>query len=182
MYLETRDIDETMKIYMTAWEKGVKTTYYLHMKPRHTAEQSTVAVNKAKKIGKVGFGAIAFMPKKPEVPVEPKGFAMPLQTTITALPEIDAVTSSQLTASEVAPIVSPVQQVDVEPVHITTKPTISWKIPNAESVKNVPHVTVAPVSESVPAQNSFEKVQTTTQLKVHAPSDPQDDLICDSCQ
>lgn len=59
MYLETRDIDETMKIYTTAWQKGVKTTYYLHMKPRHTAEQSTVRVNKAEVLGKRGFGAIA---------------------------------------------------------------------------------------------------------------------------
>jgi ribonucleoside-diphosphate reductase alpha chain len=59
MYLETRDIDETMKIYQTAWEKGVKSTYYLHMKPRHTAEQSTVAVNKAQKMGRKGFGALA---------------------------------------------------------------------------------------------------------------------------
>ncbi len=59
MYLETRDIDETMKIYLAAWEKGVKTTYYLHMKPRHTAEQSTVKVNKSEMTGKKGFGAIA---------------------------------------------------------------------------------------------------------------------------
>jgi len=59
MYLETRDIDETMDIYTSAWEKGVKTTYYLHMKPRHTAEQSTVSVNKAQKLGKVGFAAVA---------------------------------------------------------------------------------------------------------------------------
>lgn len=58
MYLETRDNEEIMKIYSTAWKKGVKTTYYLHMKPRHTAEQSTVSVNKAKKLGKVGFGAL----------------------------------------------------------------------------------------------------------------------------
>lgn len=56
MYLETRDIDETMKIYSTAWGKGVKTTYYLHMKPRHSAEQSTVAVNKAAALGRTGFG------------------------------------------------------------------------------------------------------------------------------
>ncbi len=59
MYLETRDIDETMKIYETAWEKGVKTTYYLHMKPRHTAEQSTVAVNKATALGKRGFSGLS---------------------------------------------------------------------------------------------------------------------------
>jgi ribonucleoside-diphosphate reductase alpha chain len=58
MYLRTRDNDEIMKIYSTAWEKGVKTTYYLHMEPRHTAEQSTTKVNKAATMGKTGFGAI----------------------------------------------------------------------------------------------------------------------------
>ncbi len=58
MYLETRDIDDVTKIYTTAWEKGLKTTYYLHMKPRHTAEQSTVSVNKSQNIGKLGFGAL----------------------------------------------------------------------------------------------------------------------------
>ncbi len=75
MYLETRDIDEIMNIYISAWEKGVKTTYYLHMKPRHTAEQSTVAVNKAVNIGKVGFGAIKKavleIPADKEPPVSP---------------------------------------------------------------------------------------------------------------
>jgi ribonucleoside-diphosphate reductase alpha chain len=75
MYLETRDIDETMKIYAAAWQKGVKTTYYLHMKPRHTAEQSTVHVNKAQKIGKVGFAAV--VSKK-------AGFSAPLQKSLIA--------------------------------------------------------------------------------------------------
>lgn len=61
MYLETRDIDEYEKIYMAAWKKGLKTTYYLHVKPRHTAEQSTVKVNKAESLAgsgprKAGFG------------------------------------------------------------------------------------------------------------------------------
>ncbi len=58
MYLETRDIDEMVNIYSAAWEKGLKTTYYLHVKPRHTAEQSTVKVNKAEAIAgsKPGFG------------------------------------------------------------------------------------------------------------------------------
>jgi len=50
MYLETRDLGDMMDIYFAAWERGVKTTYYLHMKPRHTAEQSTVKVNKAEEI------------------------------------------------------------------------------------------------------------------------------------
>lgn len=61
MYLETRDIDEMVRIYSTAWKKGLKTTYYLHVKPRHTAEQSTVKVNKAAQLGphKLGFGFAA---------------------------------------------------------------------------------------------------------------------------
>lgn len=50
MYLETRDIEEYVAIYSAAWEKGVKTTYYLHVKPRHQAEQSTVKVNKTAEI------------------------------------------------------------------------------------------------------------------------------------
>jgi ribonucleoside-diphosphate reductase alpha chain len=59
MYLETRDVSDMVDIYSAAWERGVKTTYYLHMKPRHQAEQSTVRVNKSEEIGgaRKGFGA-----------------------------------------------------------------------------------------------------------------------------
>jgi len=59
MYLETRDIDDMMDIYSAAWKRGLKTTYYLHVKPRHSAEQSTVKVNKAETTAgprKAGFG------------------------------------------------------------------------------------------------------------------------------
>jgi ribonucleoside-diphosphate reductase alpha chain len=67
MYLDTRDIDEYIDIYTAAWKRGLKTTYYLHVKPRHTAEQSTVKVNKAEATGprKSGFG----FAKKQEVSV-----------------------------------------------------------------------------------------------------------------
>ncbi len=58
MYLSSRDISNVMEIYKVAWEKGLKTTYYLHMKPNHSAEQSTVSVNKSTAIGKSGFGAL----------------------------------------------------------------------------------------------------------------------------
>jgi ribonucleoside-diphosphate reductase alpha chain len=58
MYLETRDTDEIIDIYMSAWQKGLKSTYYCHMKPRHTAEQSTTSVNKRESLGKVGFAAL----------------------------------------------------------------------------------------------------------------------------
>jgi ribonucleoside-diphosphate reductase alpha chain len=67
MYLTTRDTDEIMQLYISAWEKGLKTTYYLHMKPRHTAEQSTVSVNKSSAIGKKGFGVL--MAEKIAAPV-----------------------------------------------------------------------------------------------------------------
>ena len=61
MYLESRSIDDMEHVYMEAWNRGLKTTYYLHMKPRHQAEQSTVKVNKTEDIAKtsgkkVGFG------------------------------------------------------------------------------------------------------------------------------
>ena len=60
MYLETRDVDTMLDIYSGAWGKGLKTTYYLHMKPRHTAEQSTIRVNKAESTDgsarRTGFG------------------------------------------------------------------------------------------------------------------------------
>jgi ribonucleoside-diphosphate reductase alpha chain len=65
MYLETRDLGDMMDIYFAAWERGVKTTYYLHMKPRHTAEQSTVKVNKSEEVGtgaRKGFGSATAVP------------------------------------------------------------------------------------------------------------------------
>lgn len=77
MYLETRDIEEMMAIYYNAWEKGLKTTYYLHMKPRHTAEQSTTRVNKAENItnGKsFGFGKTI---NAPVVPITQQASAQP---------------------------------------------------------------------------------------------------------
>ena len=60
MYLESRSIDDMDAVYTEAWKRGLKTTYYLHMKPRHQAEQSTTRVNKAESLGggprKTGFG------------------------------------------------------------------------------------------------------------------------------
>lgn len=62
MYLETRNIDEYVEIYSEAWRRGLKTTYYLHVKPRHQSEQTTVSVEKIaetkirKQGGARGFG------------------------------------------------------------------------------------------------------------------------------
>lgn len=60
MYLETRDLSKMIEIYLNAWKKGLKSTYYLHMKPRHTAEQSTVKVNKREALQKRGFAGFKF--------------------------------------------------------------------------------------------------------------------------
>ena len=65
IYLEDRDVDNMMALYSAAWERGVKTTYYLHMKPRHTAEQSTVRVNKTERLATTGSAAGAGIASKP---------------------------------------------------------------------------------------------------------------------
>ncbi|OGI76248.1 ribonucleoside-diphosphate reductase subunit alpha [Candidatus Nomurabacteria bacterium RIFCSPHIGHO2_02_FULL_42_19] len=72
MYLDIRDIEEIMNIYTTAWDKGLKTTYYLHMKPRHSAEQSTTVVNKAEALGKRGFAILRDKQPEPKPPEEEK--------------------------------------------------------------------------------------------------------------
>jgi ribonucleoside-diphosphate reductase alpha chain len=72
MYLDIRDIDEIMNIYTSAWDKGLKTTYYLHMKPRHTAEQSTIKVNKSEAMGRRGFAALKDKQVKSEPVLVPK--------------------------------------------------------------------------------------------------------------
>ncbi|MCG6567990.1 ribonucleoside-diphosphate reductase subunit alpha [Tessaracoccus sp. ZS01] len=63
IYLADRDVATMEDLYQLAWRMGVKTTYYLHMMPRHTAEQSTVRINKAAELTgaggapRRGFGA-----------------------------------------------------------------------------------------------------------------------------
>ncbi|TXL57889.1 ribonucleoside-diphosphate reductase subunit alpha [Aeromicrobium terrae] len=74
IYLASRDVGGMVDLYSAAWRKGVKTTYYLHMMPRHTAEQSTVQVNKAavhtSSSGRRGFGQTAVLePERTELEV-----------------------------------------------------------------------------------------------------------------
>ncbi len=111
MYLEIRDIDEIMNVYTSAWDKGLKTTYYLHMKPRHSAEQSTTTVNKGTALGK-------------------KGFSVLRDKTIQATPIIE----------------------------------------NIETPTSLPEA-----SENIKKEN-------TEPMRIHLPEDPQDALLCESCQ
>ncbi len=123
MYLEVRDIDEIMNIYTTAWDKGLKTTYYLHMKPRHSAEQSTANVNKAEALGKKGFAAL-----KKQVVVETPAEALSTQAPVESITSI-----------------------------LSTPVNVSMNM-----------------GETVRVQSSG--------LKVHLPEDPQDSMMCESCQ
>ncbi|MBP9711970.1 MAG: ribonucleoside-diphosphate reductase subunit alpha [Candidatus Pacebacteria bacterium] len=127
MYLEVRDIDEIMNIYTTAWDKGLKTTYYLHMKPRHSAEQSTTTVNKAEALGKRGFAVL-----RDKAPTS----------------------------------------VETKPEEIVSKPAT----PITASTPTLSNVQVSP-RETVMAQAPQQP-----QMKVHLPEDPQDALLCESCQ
>ena len=120
MYLETRDIDETMKIYSTAWEKGMKTTYYLHMKPRHTAEQSTTNVNKATKIGKVGFGVLNFASSPAFFAPLQKSFEINDGTTPISVPE---------------PIANPNPTPTPEPVYVPSH--VNAYVAKKEAMENI---------------------------------------------
>ena len=81
-----------MNVYTSAWDKGLKTTYYLHMKPRHTAEQSTTTVNKSEALGKRGFAAI-----------KDKLAASTLDTTTASTPA-PAATAPILSSIEMTPV------------------------------------------------------------------------------
>ena len=88
MYLDVRDVDEVINIYTNAWEKGLKTTYYLHMKPKHSAEQSTVRVNKSETLGKKGFSAM--FEKKQTITTDEKieEISQKIEVTEVEIPEV----------------------------------------------------------------------------------------------
>ncbi len=80
IYLRPRSVAAMDDLYTRAWELGVKTTYYLFMEQRHTAEQSTTAVNKAARPAgaggtpapaRRGFGARAGVPTTSVPPTTP---------------------------------------------------------------------------------------------------------------
>ncbi len=158
MYLETRDIDETMRIYQTAWDKGLKSTYYLHMKPRHTAEQSTVVVNKAQKIGKLGFGAIK---RSTESSISPQPFSAPLQKGLEIPKE------SPILVSEKAPAQEALNASNV--VSVAKKETLE------KQTKPRGFVSLESLKESVPVAVADDKPFV-------CPIDPAEREQCDSCQ
>ena len=181
MYLETRDIDETMKIYQSAWEKGVKTTYYLHMKPRHTAEQSTVRVNKAEKLGKVGFAA-AF--KKETAPVAFGGITKLQPPLLTPTPaNIEPIVAKTGIPSSIQ-ISAPLS---AQGGSASGGQRGSPSVFRGEGVRQRGDGEAQTVDDDV----AIISVASTPQLTVEqvlaasantGPEDPQEKFICDSCQ
>lgn len=177
MYLETRDIDETMKIYNTAWEKGLKSTYYLHMKPRHTAEQSTTNVNKAQKMGRVGFGALNFA-KSP-------AFSAPLQKSF----DVGGVTTPAFVAPVTADAIAKaeaIQNITIEE-EILVSSSISSSTPEPVSAPVfVAETVVKEIKETVTVasapRNEYTSLSNLSQNS--GPVDPSEDEnnVCISCQ
>ncbi len=186
MYLETRDIDETMDIYTTAWKKGLKSTYYLHMKPRHTAEQSTVKVNKAEKMGKKGFAAVASVASdvsKIEIPqpIESPIVIQKIETVKVSTPvyereEIREEIREAATIQPSMPLVTPVvSQASSNPIvdKIIT-PKVETPVSNTSSSLS---------KEEVMAQLSKNpNIQVAKVKPKVCPVDPAELAQCEACQ
>ncbi len=179
MYLETRDIGETMSIYMNAWQKGVKSTYYLHMKPRHTAEQSTTHVNKAEKTGHRGFAGVIESETPATVesiisqPVEAvaveavASFAEPVIAT-----REESVTQTPMMQKPAAQ--KPMAQSPLVETRPIEKPMGFSMVEETQPVRTAPATQQAqPVQSAQPAKKM---------PKILPPSDPQEQFLCDSCQ
>jgi ribonucleoside-diphosphate reductase alpha chain len=180
MYLETRDIDETMDVYTTAWKKGLKSTYYLHMKPRHTAEQSTVKVNKAEKIGKKGFAMVASSKKDTDEVIDIK---TPIESPI------------QVNVSEVAKVSAPTfsrQEIREEIMEAASiQPSIPLAVPKVEvqtqsiDFKTKEQVSVA--TKAMTKEQIMDKLSQNPNVQVKVkplvcPVDPADLAQCEACQ
>lgn len=174
MYLESRDMDDMKNVYMTAWRKGLKTTYYLHMKPRHTAEQSTTNVNKAEMTGKRGFGGIKSAASGLPAGSQPSPVVM------------------ETPAPQVAAVVAEVEKADLASVAVPAAPQTAGKPMGFAAVAGQTPVKTVPMPLQVAAPAMPAKETATVALETPKPAvkkaplvcpvDPQERLLCDSCQ
>ncbi len=195
MYLEDRDIEKTMDIYYTAWRKGVKSTYYLHMKPRHTAEQSTVAVNKSAKLGKTGFASVFKAARNDaEINAEERGNetvevgAGVVGEEVIEKESFDSVQDKQesFEASEAKQTADQKPIAMVEPLKQVSEPIfakVQTQLPASDFKAAAPSlVPDAKHSESVAHEHFQVKIVDGKTYKIHMPSDPQENFLCDGCQ
>ena len=138
------------------------------MKPRHTAEQSTVRVNKAETMGKKGFAAVASMMSGVS---EKKPFEAPLQKSLDIV--------------EPAPMRTP----DPAPV-MTTKPATT-KTESVAPARGAGYQSLMDLASNV-SNSSSEKETAPVSAKTPrrvimtgnktCPTDPAELSQCDSCQ
>ena len=167
MYLATRDISETMNIYTHGWSKGLKTFYYLHMKQRHTAEQSTSRVNKSEVIsGGRSFGFGKF-----------KSVTAALQPAVAVGFEMPVAEPAPVATSSVAARMAEVMRQIPAFSSIAASATSQTAATIAENQFGF-GLAVAKEAESVPAQ---KKIDAADALNA-CPVDPMERLKCDSCQ
>ncbi|WP_225752745.1 ribonucleoside-diphosphate reductase subunit alpha [Actinotalea sp. Marseille-Q4924] len=166
IYLASRDVGEMSDLYRAAWERGVKTTYYLHMKPRHTAEQSTVRVNKAESreagsgrtAPRVGFGRVASSPAPLSDPSSRRSGDAQRGT----------VENGDAAPATTTPPISP--------------PTVSAPTARRGFGFGSALATPAPVVEPSAAPSSAVGAELDVVDGVSCPVDPMERLQCDSCQ
>jgi ribonucleoside-diphosphate reductase alpha chain len=185
MYLENRDMDEMKNVYMAAWKKGLKTTYYLHMKPRHTAEQSTTTVNKAAALGKRGFASVVASSALREM----------------GTPELSPIQQSPVSVPELVPVApAPAREVEAQmPQQArgfsavahgqTALPLAAQSEPVAVASSPAPVPTLAPVVAQAPEPASaavgkgFAAAAARPANKPFVcPVDPAERAQCDACQ
>ena len=165
IYLADRDIEKMSDLYQAAWEYGVKTTYYLHVKPRHGAEQSTTKVNKAKSIGTTsasgngrrGFGGFA----------RGASAATPAASTTPPAPTTSAVHTTPAAPTEEPQAAAPTQTNGVTP---------SASNGFGAAFNGTPSPITSPAPE-VALETEIDVVDG-----VQCPIDPQERNECDSCQ
>lgn len=129
------------------------------MKPRHTAEQSTVNVNKASMTGKVGFGALR-------------------KTTEAKADESELMADSAPSTMTVEPEVAPQAPVYSQPVaQVTSQPTL-----DIERLKSMNEPVRPQAAPAAPAVGFAARPKVIFAGAKTCPTDPAELAQCDSCQ
>ena len=180
IYLADRSVDAMTDLYAAAWRKGVKTTYYLHMLPRHTAEQSTVRVNKTENLNATG-SASGRGAAGSTGPVR-MGFAAARGSTIATTAPAPAPRSSPVEPAPPAPFDTPATPPSPTPARRGFGSSAAR--PAGPPAPIPPAVPVQAEPPTVPSHVTVLSLDDTTEIVngVTCPVDPMERLQCDSCQ
>ena len=177
IYLADRSVDAMTDLYATAWRKGVKTTYYLHMLPRHTAEQSTVRVNKAENINATGSASGRPAPTAAATPGTVGG---PARTGFAGFGAARKVATPSATAVPAAPAEPGESAAPAAPAPVAAPAPASAPVATpAASTEPTSGLaaTTAPSGATV-----LDLADTEVVDGVACPIDPMERLQCESCQ